>query len=41
MPDPFAGLPVAALSESRTLFELGLIGWQAATPPLESIASWL
>ena len=34
MIDPFAGLPVAALSESRTLFEAGLILVLAAAAPL-------
>ena len=34
MPDPFAWLPVAALSQSRTLFELGLIVVLAAAAPL-------
>jgi NhaP-type Na+/H+ or K+/H+ antiporter len=32
--DPFAGLPLAALSQSRTLFELGLIVVLAAAAPL-------
>ena len=34
MIDPFAGLPVAALSQSQTLFELGLIVVLAAVAPL-------
>ena len=34
MIDPFAGLPVAVLSESRTLFEAGLILVLAAAAPL-------
>ena len=34
MIDPFAGLPVAVLSESRTLFEAGLIMVLAAAAPL-------
>ena len=34
MSDPFAGLPVAVLSESRTLFELGLVVVLAAAAPL-------
>ena len=34
MPDPFAWLPVAALSQSRTLFELGLVVVLAAAAPL-------
>ena len=34
MIDPFAGLPVAVLSESRTLFELGLVAVLAAAAPL-------
>ena len=34
MIDPFAGLPMAALSQSRTLFELGLVVVLAAVAPL-------
>ena len=34
MIDPFAGLPMAALSQSRTLFELGLVIVLAAVAPL-------
>ena len=34
MIDPLAGLPMAALSQSRTLFELGLVVVLAAAAPL-------